>query len=196
MKIDLLTGSSQKMYGPKGAACLYIRQGVIIEPILHGGGHEKGLRSSTSNVPAIVGFAKACDIYVKEGQKENTRISQLRDLLIKSILKNIPKTYLNGHPTQRLANNVNISFNGVEGESLVMELDFNGIAVSTGSACSSRTLMPSHVLTAIGLPPQEAHGSLRISLGRWTTRKDIDDTVKIITRVVNKLRKISPLANF
>jgi cysteine desulfurase len=196
MNIDLLTGSSQKMYGPKGAACLYIRQGVVIEPILHGGGHEKGLRSSTSNVPAIVGFAKACGIYAKEGQKENKRLTQLRDLLIKSIFKNIPKIHLNGHPTQRLANNVNISFNGVEGESLVMELDFNGIAVSTGSACSSRTLMPSHVLTAIGLPPQEAHGSLRISLGRWTTKKDIDDTVKIITRVVNKLRKISPLANF
>jgi cysteine desulfurase len=113
--------------------------------------------------------------------------------MIDQILKLIPRTHLNGHPTKRLSNNINISFNGVEGESLVMELDFGGVAVSTGSACSSKTLMPSHVLTAIGLEPQEAHGSLRISLGRWTKREEIDRAIGVLTKVVNKLRQMSPL---
>lgn len=192
MNIDLLTASSHKMYGPKGAACLFVKKGIIIEPILHGGGHESGLRSSTSNIPTIAGFAKACEILKKEATKENKKLSNLRDILIDGILKNIPRTHLNGHPEKRLANNVNISFNGVEGESLMMELDFHGIAVSTGSACSSKTLTPSHVLTAIGLASQEAHGSLRISLGRWTTEEEIKYTVKTLIKAVRKLRKISP----
>ncbi len=192
MNIDMLTASSHKIYGPKGAALLYIRKGVIIEPILHGGGHENNLRSSTSNVPAIVGFAKACQILKKEGEKENKRLTGLRDLLIEKILRTIKGTRLNGHPTERLSNNVNISFAGVEGESLLLELDFYGIAVSTGSACSSKTLQPSHVLTAIGLKPQEAHGSLRISLGRFTKEEDVNFFVKILIKTVVKLRKISP----
>jgi cysteine desulfurase len=192
MYIDMLTASSHKIYGPKGAALLFVRKGVMIEPFLHGGGHEGGLRSSTSNLPAIVGFAKACKILKNEGEKENERLVKLRDLLIKNILKKIKNTTLNGHPTKRLPNNVNISFAGVEGESLLLELDFNGIAVSTGSACSSKTLEPSHVLTAIGLKPQEAHGSLRISLGRFTKKEDINYFIKILTASVSKLRKISP----
>lgn len=192
MNIDLMTLSSHKVYGPKGAACLYVRKGVIIEPIIHGGGHERGLRSSTSNVAAIVGFGKACEILAKEGKKENKRLTELRDLFINEILTKISNTRLNGHSSKRISNNINISFYGVEGESLVLELDFNGVAVSTGSACSSRTLMPSHVLTAIGLPPQEAHGSLRISLGRWTTKQDIEKAVKILLKVVKKYRNISP----
>lgn len=194
MNIDLLTASSHKIYGPKGAALLFVRQGVLIEPILHGGGHEKGLRSSTSNVAAIVGFTKATEILAEEGKKENKRLTELRNLLIEKVLKNIKGTGLNGHPTKRLSNNINISFTGVEGESLMMELDFHGIALSTGSACSSKTLTPSHVLTAIGLKPQQAHGSLRISLGRWTTKEDILYTADKLLESVNKLRRISPFS--
>jgi cysteine desulfurase len=192
MNIDMLTASSHKIYGPKGAAILFIRNGVKIEPLLHGGGHENKMRSSTLNVPAIVGFGKAVKILRQEGTEENKRLSRLRDVLIESIIKNMKKTRLNGHPNKRLSNNVNISFQGVEGESLLLELDFNGVAVSTGSACSSRTLMPSHVLTAMGLGPQEAHGSIRFSLGRWTTEAEIDRAVEIVSKAVKKLRKLSP----
>ncbi len=192
MNIDLLTASSHKIYGPKGIALLYVKKGVIIEPLLHGGGHEGGLRSSTVNVPAIVAFAKAAEIMNKKKDKENKRLAKLRDYLIEAILTKIPRTKLNGHPTNRLANNINISFNGVEGESLLMELDFYGIEVSTGSACSSKNLMPSHVLMALGLPAQEAHGSLRISLGRFTTKDEVDYLIKILIKVVNKLRRVSP----
>ena len=192
MNIDLLTASSHKIYGPKGAACLYIGQKVTIEPIIHGGGHENGLRSSTVNVPAIVGFGKAVEILSKEGREENKRLTKLRDLFINKILKSIKGSKLNGHPTKRLCNNINISIPGAEGEALTMELDFEGVNVSTGSACSSKTLLPSHVLTAIGLPPEKAHGSLRISLGRFTKKEDIIYTVKTLIKVVNKLRRISP----
>jgi cysteine desulfurase len=192
MNIDLLTASSHKIYGPKGAALLYVKKGVIIEPILHGGGHESGLRSSTVNVPAIVGFTKAAEIMDRKKEEENKRLTKLRDYLIKEILTKIPRTKLNGHPIKRLANNVNISFNGVEGESLLMELDYYGIEVSTGSACSSKNLMPSHVLMALGLPPQEAHGSLRITLGRFTKKSDVDYLIKTLIKVVKKFRKVSP----
>jgi cysteine desulfurase len=194
MNIDLLTASSHKIYGPKGAALLYVRKGVVIEPILHGGGHESGLRSSTINVAAIVGFAKACEILCKEGRKESEEVTKLRDLLIKKILTRIKGARLNGHPKKRLSNNVNISFAGVEGESLLLELDFYGIAVSTGSACSSKTLEPSHVLIALGLKPQEAHGSLRISLGRFIKEEDIDYFFEKLNEAVAKLRKISPFS--
>lgn len=193
MNIDLLTASSHKVYGPKGAAFLYIRNGIYIEPILHGGGQENKLRSSTVNLPGIVGFAKAVEILKKEGAKENKRLTYLRDYLIEKILKNIPDTQLNGEKLKRLSNNINISFFGVEGESLLLELDYYGIAVSTGSACSSKTLEPSHVLLALGLTPAEAHGSLRISLGRWTTKTDLDYFVNILSKSVKKFRKISPV---
>ena len=192
MSIDLLTASSHKIYGPKGAAILYVKKGVVIEPIIHGGGHEKGLRSSTSNVPAIVGMAKAVEILKKESKQENEKQKKLRDLLIKGILKNIKGTHLNGHPINRLSNNANISFPSIEGESLLMELDFEGVEISTGSACSSRNLMPSHVLMALGAKPQTAHGSIRISIGRFTTEEEINRTVKIFIKVVNKLKKFSP----
>ncbi len=195
MKIDLLTASSHKIYGPKGAGLLFIRKGILIEPILHGGGHESNLRSSTLNVPAIVGFAKAVEICQKEMVGENKRLTNLRNKLIKGILKNIKGTYLNGHPKKRLANNINISFPQVEGESLVLQLDLAGIACSTGSACSSRTLEPSYVLLALGLPPQGAHGSLRISLGRWTKEEDVDYLLKVLPEIVNKFRRISPFKN-
>ena len=193
MNIDLLTASSHKMYGPKGAALLYIRKGVKIEPILHGGGHEMGLRGSTINVSAIVGFAEAAKIAKKQMKKEAQTQTKLRDKLIKGILK-INGAHLNGHPKKRLPNNANFWFEGTEGESMVIQLDLLGIAASTGSACSSEKLEPSHVLLAIGLAPHQAHGSLRLSLGRWTTEKEIDYVLKVLPQVVKKLRKISPLS--
>jgi cysteine desulfurase len=193
MNIDLMTVSSHKMYGPKGVGALFIREGVKIEPILHGGGHEMGLRSSTVNVAGIVGFAKACEVAKKEMEKEAKRLTKLRDKLIKGVLEKIPGSHLNGHPTKRLPNNANFWFEGVEGESIVIQLDLLGIAASTGSACSTEKLEPSHVLLAIGLRPEQAHGSLRLSLGRWTTEKDIDYVLEVLPKVIEKLRKISPI---
>jgi len=191
MNIDLLTASSHKMYGPKGVALLYVRDGIKIEPILHGGGQENGLRSSTVNIPAIVGFAKATELCEKEMKTETKRLSKLRDKLIKEILK-IKGAKLNGHPKSRLPNNVNISFPYIEGESLIIQLDLHGIACSTGSACSSIKLEPSYVLLAIGLKPEEAHGSLRISLGRFTTEKEINYLLKVLPKIVKQLELMSP----
>lgn len=191
MNIDLLSASSHKMYGPKGVACLFIREGVKIEPILHGGGQEKGLRSSTINIPAIIGFAVTCKIVKKEMEKESQRLIKLRDKLIKEVLGKIKGSYLNGHSQKRLPNNINLRFNGVEGESIVLHLDLLGIAVSTGSACSSAKLEPSPVLLALGLKPEETHGSLRISLGRWTTEKEINYLLKVLPEVITKIRKIA-----
>jgi cysteine desulfurase len=193
MNIDLLTASSHKMYGPKGVGCLYVRYGVEIEPLLHGGGHEFGLRSSTVNVAGIVGFAKATELCLEEGDQEKNRIELLRDKLINGVLKTIPNSYLNGHLKQRLFNNVNLRFDFVEGESIVLDLDSYGIAASTGSACSSPNLEPSHVLLAMGLRHEQAHGSLRLSLGRWTTEQEIDKVLEVLPKVIEKLRKISPL---
>jgi len=191
MNIDLLTASSHKIYGPKGAALLYVRKGIILEPVLHGGGQENGLRGSTVNVPAIVGFAKAGEICQKEMVKENKRLAKLRNKLIKEVLK-IKNSHLNGHQKSRLANNANFSFDFVEGESLLMQLDMQGIACSTGSACSSFKLEPSHVLLATGLRPEQAHGSLRVSLGRFTTEAEINKLIKVLPKIVEKIRAISP----
>ncbi len=193
LKIDLLTASSHKIYGPKGAACLFIRKGIRIDPLLHGGGQENRLRPSTVNVASIVGFAEACQIAQKEisdGQ-EIKRLINLRNKLIKNISK-IDGVYLNGHPEKRLPNNINFWFSFIEGESIIIQLDLLGICTSTGSACSSDKLEPSHVLLALGLKPQEAHGSLRISLGRFTTEQEVDYLIKKLPEVIKKLRKISP----
>jgi len=192
MNIDLMTVSSHKMYGPKGAAALFIRKGTKIEPLIHGGGHESGLRSSTVNVAAIVGLAEAARICEREMKEEAQREIKLRDKLINGVLKKIEGSHLNGHPKERLPNNINFSFPGIEGESLIMQLDFLGIAASTGSACSSEKLEPSHVLLAIGLKPEQAHGSLRLSLGRWTKEKDINYVLEVLPKVVKRLREISP----
>lgn len=192
MNIDLLTASSHKMYGPKGAACLFIKENIKIEPLLHGGGHESGLRSSTINVSAIVGFTRACKICEKEMKKEAEKQIKLRDKLIKGVLEKIEFSHLNGHPKKRLPNNTNFSFSFIEGESLVIQLDLLGIAGSTGSACSSAKLEPSHVLLAIGLKHQEAHGSLRLSLGRWTTEEEINKVLEVLPKAIKKLREISP----
>jgi cysteine desulfurase len=191
MNVDLLTASSHKMYGPKGAGCLFVGQGTKIEPILHGGGQEMGLRSSTINVPAIIGFGEACQIAIKEMKKEANRLTKLRDKLIKGVLEKIPGSHLNGHPKNRLPNNANFWFEFVEGEAIVIQLDLMGVSASTGSACSSAKLEPSHVLTAIGLEPQQAHGSLRLSLGRWTKERDVDYLLKVLPEIIKKLREIS-----
>lgn len=192
LNVDLLTASSHKIYGPKGAALLYIRDKVIIEPIIHGGGHERNLRSSTSNVATIVGFAKATQICDKEMKKEAERLTLLRDKLTNSILTKIPDSFLNGHPKKRLPNIVNLRFSFVEGEGIITELDFAGIAVSTASACASAKLAPSHVLISCGLKPEQAHGSLRLSLGRFTTNEEIDYVIKVLPEIIKKLRRISP----
>jgi len=192
MKIDLLTASSQKMYGPRGIACLYIRDGVKIEQILHGGGQEFNLRSGTVNVAGAVGFAKASEICLKEMKKEQKKMIEFRDYIIKFILKNIEGSYLNGHSKKRLPNNINISFRGIEGEALLMELDRKRIAVSTSSACASSKLEPSRILLSISLNPFLAQSTIRISLGRWTTKKDIDYLLKTLQLAVKKLRKLSP----
>lgn len=191
-KIDLLSASAHKIYGPKGAAILYVRKGIKIEPLLHGGGHESGMRSSTVNVPAVVGMAGAVEIYKKEGNTENARLVKMRDRLIESILKNIEHTSLNGDKVRRLASNVNISFDFIEGESLMLALDDLGLAVSTGSACSSNSLDPSHVIMAIGAGVEAAHGSIRFSLGRETQEADVDYLLEVLPGAVERLRSISP----
>jgi len=192
--VDLLTASSHKIYGPKGAAFLFVKRGILLTPILHGGGQERNLRSSTENIGSIVGFAIAAEIADERMNSENKKLLMMRDKIINKILRKVPDSYLNGHPTKRISNIANLRFAFVEGESMIMELSAAGIAVSTGSACSSPKLEPSHVLLALGLRPEEIHGSVRISLGRWTTDKEIDYLIEVLPRVVEKLRKISPFA--
>jgi len=191
MNIDLLTVNAHKMYGPKGVGGLYIRDDIEIEPLIHGGGHEFGLRSSTVNVAGIVGFAKAVEIQKKEMKSDAKKQIGFRDRMIKEI-SNIPDSRLNGHLTKRLPNNVNFSFAYIEGESLIIQLDMKGIAASTGSACSSESLEPSHVLLAIGLKHEEAHGSLRLTLGKYNTKEDVDYVLEVLPGIVKKLREISP----
>jgi len=189
---DLLTLSGHKIYGPKGVGALYIKKGTPIEPIIYGGGHERGLRSGTENVAGIVGLGQAIkEIQNPKSKIQNIRIRQFRDKLIKTILKIIPASRLNGSLAQRLPNNVNISFDGAEGEAIVVALDQKGIAASTGSACSSGSLEPSHVLLALGLSEEVAHGSLRLTLGKYNTAKDVEKVIKVLPIVIQKLRKIS-----
>ena len=191
--VDFLSASSHKFYGPKGVGMLYIKKDIKIESLIHGGEHEKGRRASTENIPGIVGFAKAAELANKEMEKEVERLTQLRDYLINQILTKIKKSHLNGHAKMRLPNNINISIEGIEGESMLIELDAFGIYCSTGSACSSATLEPSHVLVAMHLKPEVAHASLRFSLGRWTKKKDLNYVIKRLILTVNRLRNISPL---
>lgn len=192
--IDLLSISSHKIYGPKGAGALYIQKGVKLQTVSHGGGHEKGLRSSTYNTPGIVGLGKACELGKNRMKKDAEHLKGLRDKLIKEILR-IEASYLNGHPEKRLVNNAHFRFTAIEGESLNMMLDDKGIASATGSACSSMKLQASHVLTAIGLKPEEAHGSLRLTLGRMNTKEDVSYVAEVLPDIVSKLRKMSPLWN-
>lgn len=192
MNVDLLTLNGSKIYGPKGIGILYLKRGINLEPLIHGGGQERGIRSGTENVPSIIGFAKALELAQEERTEESTKLIALRDKLIKGLL-NILGSKLNGHQKQRLPNNANISFKGIEGESIILSLNEKGICASTGSACNSRSLEPSHVLMALGMSHEEAHGSVRFSLGKWTTNEDIEYVMKTMPDIVNKLREISPL---
>ncbi|RLE40021.1 cysteine desulfurase NifS [Candidatus Acetothermia bacterium] len=189
--IDLLSVSAHKLNGPKGVGFLYVRKGIKLAPLLHGGGHERGLRSGTENTPGIVGLAAAARLAFAEMDETAARLRGYRVRLIEEITK-IPGTRLNGHPTDSLPHITNFSFAGIEGESLVMRLDEHGIAASTGSACSSPNLEPSHVLRAIKVPLAMAHGSLRISTGRDTKPEDIETLLSVLPKVVEDLRKISP----
>lgn len=193
LKVDLVSISAHKFCGPKGVGALYIRKGTKIVPFMHGGEQEHGRRASTQNVPGIVGFGKACQLAQQEMGQEKERLETLRDKLINGILNRIDHVHLNGHPTQRLPNNVNITLEFVEGESILLNLDLVGIAASTGSACSSSVLEASHVLLALGLPHESAHSSLRLSLGQETTEKDVDYVLEKLPQIVNKLRAMSPL---
>lgn len=191
--VDLFVISGSKIYGPKGVAALYIRRGTRLKPIYYGGGQEGNLRSGTENVPAIVGLAKALELAEEMRSKENQRLTELREYFIKRLISEISKTILNGHSTERLPNNVNVSILDIEGEAAVLYLDARGISISTGSACTSTTLDPSHVILALGRPYEHAHSSLRFSLGRSTTREDIDYVMEALPKVVERLRQISPL---
>jgi cysteine desulfurase len=189
-EIDLMTINAHKIYGPKGVGGLLVKEGIKLEPLLHGGGHEFGIRSGTSNVPGIVGFGKSVDVIKEE---DILHMEKLRDQLIKG-LSNIEESWVNGPlGKKRLCNNVNVTFRYAEGESILLLLDYKGIEVSTGSACSSNTLEPSHVLRAIGLRQEDTHGSIRLSLGKETTKEDISYTIDSIKEVVEQLRKMSPL---
>lgn len=191
--VDLLSISAHKLYGPKGVGALYIRKGTKIIPFMHGGEQEKRRRAGTENVPGIVGFGKGAELAYTEITEEARRLTGLRDKLIRRLMQRIDHVRLNGHPEQRLPNNVNISVDFVEGESMLLNLDLEGICASTGSACSSGSLEASHVLLAIGLSHEQAHGSLRFTLGRWTTEEDIERVLGVLPGVVTKLRAMSPL---
>ncbi|UYU19704.1 cysteine desulfurase NifS [Methanoculleus submarinus] len=193
MNIDLLSLSGHKFYGPKGTGALYIRQGTRVETLIHGGAQERGRRAGTENVPGIVGLGRAIELATADIEGHNRRIATMRDRLIRGILGSIPDSRLNGHPLERLPNNANFSFRYVEGESILLLLDGRGICASTGSACSSGSSEPSHVLLATGLSHEEAHGSLRLTLGDANTEDDVDYVLEVLPEVIGRLRRISPL---
>jgi cysteine desulfurase len=191
--IHLITLSSNDIYGPRGIGALYLKKGVRVNPIIIGGGQERGMRSGSENIPGIVGFAKAAEIMKEEMSTEAERLKVLRDKVIKGVLETIPKSYLNGHPEKRLPNNAHFRFDYIEGESLILGLKDENIAAATGSACTSKTLEPSHTLIAMGLLHEEAHGSLLLSLGRYTKEADIDKILEVLPGIVKRLRILSPL---
>ncbi len=191
--IDMLSASAHKVGGPKGIGFLYIRKGIKIRSFIHGGAQERGRRAGTENVPFAVGFGKAVELAMATMAERTKKETEFRDYLIKRVLYEVPYTRLNGHKTNRLPNNANFSFQFIEGEALLIMLDMNNICASSGSACTSGSLDPSHVLLAIGLPHEIAHGSLRLTLSEENTREEIDYTVERIKEVVDKLRKMSPL---
>jgi cysteine desulfurase len=194
LQLDLLSISAHKMYGPKGVGALYVRKTrprrIKITPLLDGGGHERGLRSGTLNVPGIVGLGKACEIGMRVWPEEGERLTRLRERFVTGIRQGLDHTYLNGHPTQRLPNNVNLSFAGVDGEALIMGM--TEVACSSGSACTSTTLEPSYVLKAMGLDDALVHAAIRFGLGRWTTQDDVDSTMQTVMSRVKRLREMSP----
>ncbi len=193
LNIDLMSVTAHKIYGPKGVGALYVKKGVKLFPYIHGGGQEKGRRAGTENVAGIVGFGKAMELAVCNIDKKAEKISKLRDLYIDTVLKEIPYVRLNGHRTQRLCNNANISFRFIEGEALLLSLDLVGICASSGSACTSGSLDPSHVLLAIGLPHEIAHGSLRITFGDFNNEEEVYYIIEKLKEIVARLRAMSPL---
>lgn len=193
LNVDLLSLAAHKFYGPKGVGALYVRKGTRIETFMRGGDQEKGRRASTHNTTGIVGLGKAIELCRLKMDDEASLQIKLRDKMIKEIPAKISEVYLNGHPAKRLPNNVNFSIKFIEGESILLNLDMLGIACSTGSACTSTSLEPSHVLLAIGLPHEIAHGSLRITMGRWTKEDDVDYLLENLPKIVDKLRSMSPL---
>ncbi len=193
LNVDLLTLNASKIYGPKGIGVLFKASSVKLEPQIIGGGQESNLRSGTENVPAILGLAKALELSQETYKEESQRLTDLRNQLIEGIKTSIPRTYLNGDQDKRLPNNANILILDIEGEALLLHLDEAGIEVSTGSACDSKSLEPSHVLTAIGLPKDAVHGSIRFTLGKKTSKEDIDYVLKTLPPIVEKLRKMSPI---
>ena len=191
--IDMVSLSSNDIYGPKGVGALYLKKGVRVNPVLIGGGQERGMRSGSHNMSGIVGFAKAAEIMKKEMNSEVSRVKKLRDKLINGILETIPKSYLNGDPKIRVPHNAHFRFDYIEGESLILGLKDKNIAAATGSACTSKTLEPSHTLIAMGLLHEEAHGSLLLTLGRYSTEAEIEYILEVLPDVVNRLRELSPL---
>ncbi len=192
--VDMLSMSSHKIYGPKGVGALYVRKGTLLQALAHGGSHERSMRAGTENISGIVGFAKAVALADERLVDDAKHMTQLRDSLIEKVMDSIDDVELSGHPTNRLPNNVNLRFSFIEGESMLLFLDMKGIAISTGSACSSKSLEPSHVLTAIGLRPEDSHGSLRITLGKDNTQEEVDYVVDALVEVVGRLRAMSPIA--
>lgn len=193
--IDLLSMSAHKLGGPKGVGGMYIRKGVKIDNFIHGGGQERGRRAGTEGVPNIVGFGKAVELANRDFDHHVARLTELRNRLMKGIQDNIPEVILNGHPSKRLPNNVNFSYKYVEGESILLLLDMDGIAASSGSACTSGSLDPSHVLLATGLDHGTAHGSIRFTLSDEVTEEDIDFTVETMKKIIERLRAMSPIKN-
>lgn len=191
--VDMASISAHKIYGPKGIGALYVRKGVRLQNLMFGGAQEKGRRPGTDNTPAIVGFGKAMELAAAHREEESARLRALRDRLRDGLLQSIPHSRLNGHPEKRLSNNVNVSLRFIEGEALLLSLDLAGISASSGSACTSGSLDPSHVLLAIGLPHEIAHGSLRFTLGPDTTEADVDYTIKALGEIAVRLRNMSPL---
>jgi cysteine desulfurase len=195
LSVDLLSMAAHKFYGPKGAGALYIRKGVRVNPLILGGGQERNRRAGTENIPGIIGLAKALQLANHGLEGKQKRLTELRDYLIDNILQRFDHVRLNGHRTERLPGNVNVSFEYIEGESLLLNLDLKGIAASSGSACTSGSLEPSHVLLAMGICHEIAHGSLRLTLGKDTTRAELDYLLEVLPGIVNKLRAMSPLYN-
>ena len=193
LHVDMLTLNGSKMYGPKGIGLLYVKRGIKLEPLQFGGSQERALRPGTENIAGIIGMATALELAQGDRESETQRLIPLRDRLIEGIRSSIPKTRLNGHTSERLPNNVNISIMDIEGEALILYLDAHGVYASTGSACTSASLDPSHVILALGLPYEVAHGSLRLTLGRSTTQEDIDYVIQVLPPLVEKLRSISPV---
>lgn len=193
LNVDMLTLNGSKIYGPKGIGMLYKRSIIKLVPLIHGGGQEFGVRSGTENVPFIVGFTKALELGNEERTKENERLIELRTFLEQSIIDTIPKSFLNGHPTKRLPNNVNITIADIEGEAMMLYLNKYGICASSGSACTSATLEPSHVILAMNLPYEVAHGTLRLTLGKRTTKQELKKIIEVLPDVVKQLRRISPV---